>query len=505
MGKTVAELFSGLDCSIIGDENVEVTGLAYRSDHVRPEDMFFCVVGLTVDGHTFAQDAIDRGAKVLVVERPPYLADSTDVTEVVVSDTRKAMAHVAARYYDDPSASFDLVGVTGTNGKTTTTYLVEHILRVAGRMTGVIGTVGIRIGDELEKSEHTTPEAPDLEAIMARMRDARCQVVAMEVSSHALDLMRTWGLHFAVTAFTNLTQDHLDYHHTFDAYFEAKALLFGPDYPARRVIGVGDEWGQELVHRCKEAGDDVITFGLGASADIHPVTVSYGAASTHVVLAYDGAEYEIGYPLVGRFNVENVMGAFAIAVQLGIEPSTIQRALASVPSVPGRLERVTIDGAANGDGSDHEDISIYVDYAHTPDALAKAIGSVRALAAPSGARTIVVFGCGGDRDAGKRPIMGRAALEADLAIVTSDNPRTEDPLAIIGDIVGGMEGAPEGAYDVVPDRRAAIAYAIACADRGDLILIAGKGHEDYQIIGDATIDFDDRKVAAEEWAKARVS
>ncbi len=503
MGKTVAELFSGLDRSILGDGDVEVTGLAYRSDRVRPGDMFFCVVGLTVDGHTFAQDAIDRGAKALVVERPPYLADSTDVTEVVVADARKAMAHAAARYYDDPSAAFDLVGVTGTNGKTTTTYLVEHICRAAAKKTGVIGTVGIRIGDAAEKSEHTTPEAPDLEAIMARMRDAGCQAVAMEVSSHALDLLRTWGLHFAVTAFTNLTQDHLDYHHTFEAYFEAKALLFGPDYPARRVIGVGDGWGRELARRCREAGDEVITFGFDEDADIHPLSVAYGAANTRLVVACEGAELVLDYPLVGRFNVENVMGALAIGICLGIEPRIIQEALASMPSVPGRLERVTVDGTAVGGDDPLDELSIYVDYAHTPDALAKAIGSVKALAEPAGARTIVVFGCGGDRDAGKRPIMGRAALEADLAIVTSDNPRSEDPLSIIDDIVAGMEGAAAGTYEVVPDRRAAIARAIAAAQAGDAILIAGKGHEDYQIIGDSVIDFDDRKVAAEEWLKVR--
>ena len=504
MAKTVAELFSGLDCSILGDGNVEVTGLAYRSDRVRPGDMFFCVVGMTVDGHTFAQDAIDRGATVLVVERPPFLADSTNVTEVVVSDTRKAMAHAAAAFYDHPSDSFDLVGVTGTNGKTTTTYLVEHICREAGKKTGVIGTVGIRIGDEQEPSEHTTPEAPDLQAIMARMRDAGCTAVAMEVSSHALDLLRTWGLRFAVTAFTNLTQDHLDYHHTFEAYFEAKALLFGADYPSRRVIGVGDKWGRELARRCAEAGDSVITCGFDESADIHPVSVAYGAASTRAVLAHNGTEYTVDYPLVGRFNVENVMCAFAIGLQLGIAPLVIQEALGSMPSVPGRLERVTVDGTQVGEGdAAADDISIYVDYAHTPDALTKAIASVKALAEPSGARTIVVFGCGGNRDAGKRPIMGRAALGADYAIVTSDNPRNEDPLAIIADIVGGMEGAEGEAYEVVPDRRAAIARAIAVAEPGDLILIAGKGHEDYQIIGDTTIDFSDREVAAEEWRRAR--
>ena len=243
MGKTCTELFAGIDCTVIGNADDEVGGIAYRSDRVQPGDAFFCIVGLTADGHSFAQDAIDRGAKVLVVERKVYLADATDVTEVVVKDTRKAMAVAAANFYDHPSQGLALVGITGTNGKTTTTYLVEHIARVAGKRTGVIGTVGVRIGDEQEKSAHTTPESPDLQQLFARMRDARCDVVAMEVSSHALDLERTWGTPFAVTAFSNLTQDHLDYHHTFEAYFEAKARLFSKDYPARRVICIDDKWG----------------------------------------------------------------------------------------------------------------------------------------------------------------------------------------------------------------------------------------------------------------------
>ncbi|WP_165050605.1 MULTISPECIES: UDP-N-acetylmuramoyl-L-alanyl-D-glutamate--2,6-diaminopimelate ligase [unclassified Adlercreutzia] len=490
MGKTCAELFEGLECTIIGNADEEVTGLAYRSDRVSEGDVFFCIVGLTTDGHSFAQDAIDRGARVLVVERKVYLADATDVTEVVVSDSRKAMAYAATRFFDEPSASFQLVGITGTNGKTTTTYLVEHIARVAGKRTGVIGTVGTRIGDVQERSEHTTPESPDLQETFARMRAAHCDVVAMEVSSHALDLVRTWRTQFAVTAFTNLTQDHLDYHHTFDAYFEAKALLFSRDYPARRVISVNDKWGLELLRRCSAAGDAVITFGFDSSAQIFPVAVDYAAAHTHVVLDVRGRRFDFTYPLVGRFNVENVMCAFGIGMQLGIAPEVIVEALADVPSVPGRLERVKVPA----DGG----VSVYVDYAHTPDALAKALSSVKAL---SPQRTLVVFGCGGNRDASKRPIMGRAALAADFAVVTSDNPRHEDPLGIIDDILAGMtEGA--GRFEVEPDRRRAIARAIALAEPGDSILVAGKGHEDYQLVGDEVLSFDDRVVAAEELTRA---
>ena len=491
MGKTCTELFEGMDCTIIGNAQDEVEGIAYRSDKVKPGDAFFCIVGMKTDGHTFAQDAIDHGAKVLVVERKVYLADATDVTEVVVSDTRKAMAEASARFYDDPSRALSLVGVTGTNGKTTTTYLVEHIARVAGKRTGVIGTVGTVIGDVHEKSSHTTPESPDLQHLLARMRDARCDVVAMEVSSHALDLERTYASSFAVTAFSNLTQDHLDYHHTFEAYFEAKARLFSKDYPARRVICIDDKWGKELLRRCSEAGDSVVTTGFDRSALIHPKDVQYYPTHTSITLNVRGSYYEFDYPLVGKFNVENIMCAFGIGIQLGYPAAAIVEALSEAPQIPGRLQRV------NGAGEDL-DISVYVDYAHTPDALEKAIASIKAL---TKGRTLVVFGCGGDRDSSKRPIMGRAALTADFAVVTSDNPRHEDPIAIIDDILPGMTAGADR-YEVEPDRRRAIARAIGLARPGDSILIAGKGHEDYQLVGDEVLSFDDRIVAAEELDRA---
>lgn len=487
---TCSDLFAGLDCTIIGDGAGEVGGLAYRSDAVKPGDMFFCIVGLKVDGHSFAQDAIDRGAKFLVAERRLYQADTSQVTVIIVDDSRKAMAHVAARFYGNPSADFQLVGVTGTNGKTTTTYLVEQIARAHGKRTGVIGTVGVEIAGKREKAEHTTPESPDLQRTFADMRDACCDVVAMEVSSHALDLLRTWNTRFAVTAFSNLTQDHLDYHHTFEAYFEAKAHLFSRDYPAKRVICIDDKWGRELLRRCSAADDWVITTGFDASAQIHPVSVDYAPDHTSVELDVRGRRVSFTYPLVGRFNVSNIMCAFGVGKALGYENDDIARALAAAPQVPGRLERVH----AKADGG----VSVFVDYAHTPDALTKAISSIKALC---DGRTIVVFGCGGDRDASKRSIMGRAALDADFAVVTSDNPRTEKPEAIIEDILGGM-GGDEGRYEVVCDRRAAIARAIALAKPGDAVLLAGKGHEDYQIIGAETRHFDDREVAAEELERA---
>ncbi len=490
MAKTVAQLFGGIDCTVLGNPDDEVTGIAYRSDKVQPGNAFFCIVGLKSDGHSFAQDAIDHGAKVIVCERKVYLADATDVTEVVVSDTRKAMAQVAANYYDNPSQAFSLVGITGTNGKTTTTYLVEHIAKRCGKRTGVIGTVGIVVDGKKEHAEHTTPESPDLQATFAKMRDAHVDTVAMEVSSHALDLLRTWGTTFAVTAFTNLTQDHLDYHHTFEAYFEAKARLFSKEYPAKRVVSIDDKWGKELLRRCSAADENVISVGWDQTAQIHPVNVDYEPTHTSVELDVRGSRVKFDYPLVGRFNVSNVMTAFAIGMQLGFSQAGIIAALEEAPQVPGRLERVSADH--NGG------VSVFVDYAHTPDALQKAMASIQNITKGC---TIVVFGCGGDRDATKRSIMGRIALGADYAVVTSDNPRTEDPLAIINDIVSGM-GEGTDHFEIEPDRRLAIAAAMKHAQPGDSILIAGKGHEDYQLVGDKVLSFDDRVVAAEELERA---
>ena len=483
MGMTCKELFEGLECTILGNEDEVVTGIANSSNKVEPGDAFCCIVGLKTDGHTFAQDAIDRGAHVVVCERPLVLADASDVTLVVVSDSRKAMAHIAARFHGEPSSSFKLVGVTGTNGKTTTTYLVDHIAQVMGQRTGLIGTVSTVIDGKAHSSERTTPESTELQELFAEMRDAGCGVVTMEVSSHALDLERTWASKFAVTAFTNLTQDHLDYHRTFEAYFEAKARLFSKDYAAKRVISIDSSYGKELLARCSSNGDSVITTGFSPEAQIHPRQVEYGSASTTVTFDVKGQDVSFTYPLVGRFNVENVMTAFGVGLQLGYSPAAVAGALKDAPAVPGRIQRVH----AQNDG----DVRVYVDYAHTPDALEKAISSVSAL---TDGKTIVVFGCGGDRDSSKRPIMGKAALSADHAVVTSDNPRTEDPAAIIEDILPGMVGG-EGRFEVEADRARAIECAIKLADPGDAVLIAGKGHEDYQIVGTEKLHFDDVEVA----------
>lgn len=487
--RTCAELFDHTHATIIGDADRPILGVAYRSDQVKPGDVFCCIVGLKADGHAFAQDAVDRGATVLVVERMLEVKGDNDVTFILVNDTRKAMAHLAAHFYRMPTQDLSLVGITGTNGKTTTAHLVEHIASTLGKTTGMIGTVGIDIAGKALPADHTTPESCDLQHIFAEMRDAGCDVVAMEVSSHALDLDRVWDSTFAVTAFTNLTQDHLDYHKTFEAYFAAKRRLFSADYPAKRVINIDSTWGERLVADALEQGDEVITTGFAENADLHPIEIAYDVARTRIVLGVRGEAIAFEYPLVGKFNVENVMTAFGIALELGFAPHDIARALSDVPPVPGRIEHVML-GA--GEGSDRaREIAVYVDYAHTPDAIEKALASVKQL---TKGKTIVVFGCGGDRDATKRPLMGKAALAADFAVVTSDNPRTESPDAIIEDIVAGMQECGER-FSVEPDRKRAIEHALSLAHPGDSVLIAGKGHEDYQIIGTTKHPFDDRSVA----------
>lgn len=487
--RTCAELFDHTHATIIGDADRPILGVAYRSDQVKPGDAFCCIVGLKADGHAFAQDAVDRGATVLVVERMLEVKGDNDVTFILVNDTRKAMAHLAAHFYRMPTQDLSLVGITGTNGKTTTAHLVEHIASTLGKTTGMIGTVGIDIAGKALPADHTTPESCDLQHIFAEMRDAGCDVVAMEVSSHALDLDRVWDSTFAVTAFTNLTQDHLDYHKTFEAYFAAKRRLFSADYPAKRVINIDSTWGERLVADALEQGDEVITTGFAENADLHPIEIAYDVARTRIVLGVRGEAIAFEYPLVGKFNVENVMTAFGIALELGFAPHDIARALSDVPPVPGRIEHVML---GSGEGSERaRQIAVYVDYAHTPDAIEKALASVKQL---TKGKTIVVFGCGGDRDATKRPLMGKAALAADFAVVTSDNPRTESPDAIIEDIVVGMQECGER-FSVEPDRKRAIEHALSLAHPGDSVLIAGKGHEDYQIIGTTKHPFDDREVA----------
>lgn len=480
--------------------SIEVTGIVYRSDAVSPGDVFFCIVGEAADGHSYAQDAVDRGAVAIIAQRPIYLADTRDVPVIIVESTRKAMSVLASRFYDNPSHHMAIIGVTGTNGKTTTTYLVQHILADCGRRCGVVGTTGIFVDGTRVESSHTTPESADLQHILADLHDVHhCDAVVMEVSSHALALDRVWGMNFAVTAFTNLTQDHLDYHHSFEEYFEAKAKLFDDVlYPAKRVINNADEWGAELARRCSENGDEMLTYSFFESSDIHPLSVSYGVDKTVAQVRFAGKSHTVEYPLVGRFNLENVMCAIGICLSLGCNAKDIVKSLKGKIEVPGRLEHVS-GGFSYEDAITYDLPSVYVDYAHTPDAVDNAASAACGLRDnPQSSKTIIVIGCGGDRDKTKRPLMGQAALKrGNHVIITSDNPRTEDPHAIIEDIVAGL-GSPiyDGKYEVIEDRREATAHAIEMGHAGDVVLIAGKGHENYQIVGEEKRHFDDREEAA---------
>jgi UDP-N-acetylmuramoyl-L-alanyl-D-glutamate--2,6-diaminopimelate ligase len=461
-----------------GAPEVEISGLAYSSQSVTPGALFFCVPGFRSDGHDFAPDAIERGAAALVTERRLDLG----VPEVVVDDVRAAMGPAAARFYGDPTADLDVVGITGTNGKTTTAFLVRHLLEAGGRQTGLLGTVKRVVGGVEEEVERTTPEAIDLQETFRRMRDGGDRAVAMEVSSHALELGRVAGIRFACRIFTNLTQDHLDFHETMDAYFAAKRRLF--EEPGLLVVNVDDEYGRRIA-----AEADAVTFGIEHDADYRARDIDFDVMGSRFSVDTPDGELRIESPLPGLFNVQNVLGAVAAVRSLGVE----QISLEGFGRVPGRFEAV----------DEGQDFGVLVDYAHTPDSLENVLRAAReviARGAPQGSprqrgRVRVVFGAGGDRDRGKRPLMGDAARRlADRVLVTSDNPRSERPEAIIDEV---MEGAgPDAEREV--DRRRAIARAIEEAEPGDVVVIAGKGHEQGQEFEDGRKEpFDDVTVARE--------
>jgi UDP-N-acetylmuramoyl-L-alanyl-D-glutamate--2,6-diaminopimelate ligase len=454
-----------------------VSGIAYRSDRVSSGDVFFCVPGLAFDGHDFAEDAVARGAAAVVGERH---IEGLGAPQVTVHDSRTALARASSLFFGEPTRRLDVVGVTGTNGKTTTCYLIDSIASAAGRTTGLIGTVETRVGDTREPAGRTTPESRDLQELFARMADAGISTVAMEVSSHAIDLHRVDGVRFAVAAFTNLSQDHLDYHRTMEEYFTVKSRLFTEMPVGRHVICVDDEAGRRLAERASAP----LTVGRVAEAAVRASDVVLRSDGTSFTLVTPVGSAAVELPLAGDFNVANALVAAGCGLALGFSLDEIADGLAAAPQVPGRLERVD-----EGQG-----FAVLVDYAHTPDGLAKAIASVRAV---TRGRVITVFGCGGDRDPQKRPLMGEAAgALSDVVVVTSDNPRSEDPAGIILQIQDGMRSATAEIH-VEVDRRRAIALALGLACSGDAVLIAGKGHEDYQIFADRTIHFDDREVARE--------
>lgn len=486
------ELAAGADgVRIVGDGSVEIAGLAYDNRKVGRGALFFCVPGEKVDGHEFGAAAVAAGAAALVVEQPLDVA----VPQLVVDDARTAMAPVAARFYGDPTAELRVAGITGTNGKTTTAFLLQEILEAAGVRCGLMGTVKQIVGGAEEKVKRTTPEAIDLQRTFRRMLDDGDAACAMEVSSHALALHRVDAIEFDVALFTNLTRDHLEFHKTMPRYFQAKRRLFELR-PRIAIVNVDDTYGRQLTEEF-----DCVTFSArGEEADLMASEVCLGAASTEFTIAsrptgrkgaYEeaslpiGGEVRVRTRLAGDFNVANALGAFAAALAMGVEVDAVAAGLEVAAPPPGRFEPI----------DEGQPFSVLVDYAHTPDSLENALQAARRLGR---GRVISVFGAGGDRDRGKRPLMGRAGAElSDLAIVTSDNPRSEDPEAIVGEVAAGVAGGNDVECEV--DRRAAIALALSRAQPSDTVVIAGKGHEQGQEFeGGRKIPFDDRDVTREE-------
>ncbi len=484
-----------------GNLDQEVTGLTYDSRRLKAGEIFFAIAGEKFDGHEFIPQALRSGAAGVVVAHKGAWLQGT--TWIRTRDVRRTMGLWGAYFYGRPSRRLRLVGVTGTNGKTTVAYLVESILSAAGLEPGVIGTINYRYLNRQVPSHHTTPESLELHSLLAEMERAGAQSVVMEVSSHALVQERVRGIDFDIALFTNLSRDHLDYHASMDDYFLAKSKLF-TDYlkvsvkPKKAaVIYAGDARGRELLRKVRDAGLEAWSYGEDDEWDIHPVKVESDVDGLRGRLTSKGRCLDFSSRLIGAANLQNIMGAVGVGVCAGLPIEVIAKGIQQLTSVPGRLEKI----------ENNLGVAVLVDYAHTPDALEKVLAAIRPIAQ---CRVVTVFGCGGDRDRGKRPLMGEiAARLSDLVVLTSDNPRTEDPLRILAEIEEGIQkgGIPklkadvpqaERGYWVQENRRAAIGIALRAARRGDAVLIAGKGHEDYQILGTKKVHFDDREVAQEE-------
>lgn len=496
---TLADLqaaLRGLGASAVtGDSRRSVTGIAYDSRTVEPGMVFVALKGLHADGTAFARQAVERGAIAIVSEETPPAG--VTVSWSTVTDARLALSLLAAAFYDHPSREMRVVGITGTNGKTTTAYLLASIFEAAGVRCGILGTVAYRVGPgdaDTREASRTTPEAPDVQGMLREMVSRGCGACAMEVSSHALSLRRVDGMTFAAGVFTNLTRDHLDFHADMDDYFRAKRRLFEmlpPDAPS--LLNVDDPRGPSLAN----AGGRPVTYAINRAADITPGPLSFSLAGLRFDVRTPRGTVEITARLVGRPNVYNILAAVATATALDISFDAIERGITQLAGVPGRFE--VASGAK-------DEVTVVVDYAHTDDALRNLLETARPLAH---GRLITVFGCGGDRDRTKRPLMGAVANRlSDVIVITSDNPRTEDPLRIIAEIQRGIPAdvrGPASRQLAIVDRRDAITKAIELARPGDLVLVAGKGHEKYQVIGDRVLPFDDVAVAREALTKRRTN
>lgn len=484
----LSDLLAGLpvlEVSRVPDRQIQ--GIAYDSRQVKENYLFVAIKGFKTDGHLYVQDAVERGACALVLQEDVPTPEG--ISRILVSDTRKFLALLSARFYGYPARKMKMVGVTGTNGKTTTTNLISAVYREHGLKTGLIGTIENRIGERVLPVERTTPESTDLQKLLAEMADEVVQTVVMEVSSHALVLDRVKECEFDTAVFTNITQDHLDFHGDMQEYLRAKGLLFaGLGKEAHKtgvkhaVINSDDRAAEQLIKDCSVP---VITYGMKPPADLIAQNVKVTARGVSFeITTEDQQKTQFNLSLTGKFNVYNTLAAVAVGLADDIPLKTIKKALEGVPGVPGRFELVDRG----------QEFAVVVDYAHTPDGLENVLSTARDITT---GKLITVVGCGGDRDRAKRPLMGGIAVRmSDLAVITSDNPRSEPPLAIIEDIMAGVRKIAGAKYKVIPDRREAIRQAVREAGPGDVVVIAGKGHEDYQIVGDRRLHFDDRQEAA---------
>ena len=478
------ELIEYLDYKdLINFKNIDITGISYNSKTTKKGDIFVCLVGEHTDGHEFAQNAIEAGAAALLVERK---VEGTKIPQVVVASTRHKIADIADRFYSSPSKGINLIGITGTNGKTTVTHLIQKIFEENNQKCALIGTLGYKLSSngEYRDAKHTTPQAPELQATLRMIKDVeKIDNVVMEVSSHALEQNRVGGCRFNGAVFTNLTQDHLDYHITMDNYFKAKALLFEHlkenDFA---VINADDEYGDRFISVVPE-GVKVLTYGVRQQSDVMARNINFSLNGAEFTLVANAKEHKVNLHMNGMFSVYNVLAAVTAALAIGIDIETALKALQNVKGVAGRFEVVV------------KKPLVIVDYAHTPDGLENVLKSAREIT-PEDGKLICLFGCGGDRDATKRPKMGAIAEKlADKIVITSDNPRSEDPQTIITDIIAGLKSVNTESVIVEPDRGTAIALLKTIANNNDVVVIAGKGHEDYQILKDKTIHFDDREEA----------
>ncbi|MCM2273472.1 MAG: UDP-N-acetylmuramoyl-L-alanyl-D-glutamate--2,6-diaminopimelate ligase [Candidatus Didemnitutus sp.] len=467
-----------------GDLDRPISGLAMDSRRVMHGNLFFALPGRRADGNLFIDEAIARGAVAIVAEKIPAVT-SARVTYIQVTDARRALGRVSQRFFKFPDKSLELIGVTGTNGKTTVTNLAKHLLATSQQRVGLIGTVNYDLGARIVPSYRTTPESLELFGMLAQMRDAGCRQAVMEVSSHGIDQYRVLGMQFAVAVFTNLTRDHLDYHGTMEAYFEVKSRLFNGGVgtaPRAAAINVDDAYGRRLVAEAPQ-GLKIVTFGEAPDALVRAENVKLNFKSTSLTLVWPEGRLDIESPLIGRYNLSNLLAAFAACYALGRLPDVIAPRLKSFGGVPGRMERI----------EEGQPYNVLVDYAHTDDALRNALAMLRAI---TPGRLFVVFGCGGNRDRTKRPLMTAAVQEfADFAWATADNPRSEQLVQIFGDMKTGVKDEAKIAF--VDDRRRALSLALDAAREGDCVLVAGKGHETYQEFADTIVPFDDRQVVRE--------